>query len=51
MVHVEGEREEDFVKQESGGCVENAKKSPSKECRQHFEYVDVTSVKTNRLYN
>jgi hypothetical protein len=50
MVHVEGEREENFVKQEPGVCVENTKKPASKECRQNFEYVDVTSIKTETDY-
>jgi hypothetical protein len=46
MVHVEGEREENFVKEEPGVCVENTKKPASEERRQHFEYVGVTSIKT-----
>jgi hypothetical protein len=48
MVHVEGESEENFVKNERGVFVENTKKAASKEYRQNFEYVDVTSIKTER---
>lgn len=50
MVRVESEREENFVKQELRVCVEHTKKPASKECRQHFEYVDVTSIKTETDY-
>ncbi|XP_021921559.1 uncharacterized protein LOC110830678 isoform X2 [Zootermopsis nevadensis] len=46
VVHVEGDREENSVKQESGDHVENTKKAASKECRQNFEYADVTPSKT-----
>jgi hypothetical protein len=50
MFHVESEPEENFVKQEPGECVENTKKLATEESRQHFEYVDVTSIKKEADY-